>query len=108
MSLEIPANLNRRNRAAAIFRYVCISTTVFVVCILATLIYNVAADGLPWLDAQFLDSYPSRFVEKAGIKSALYGTIWLISLTAMFAIPSYHGSRYLPVKLTTRYIPYNT
>ncbi len=40
-----------------------------------------------WLDLQFLSSFPSRFVEKAGIKSALWGSCWLMGLTALFSIP---------------------
>jgi phosphate transport system permease protein len=40
------------------------------------------------LDLQFLREFPSRFPERAGIKSALYGTLWLISLTAVFSIPT--------------------
>jgi phosphate transport system permease protein len=112
MSLEIPSNLKKRNQVSAIFRYICVATTAFVVVILATLIYNVAADGLPWLDAQFLDSYPSRFVEKAGIKSALYGTVWLISLTAMFAIPTgvlaaIYLEEYAPKNRFTNFIEVN-
>ena len=34
-----------------------------------------------------MTSFPSRFPEKAGIQSALWGTIWLISLPACFSIP---------------------
>lgn len=57
------------------------------VCLLVVLLYHVTRAGLPWLDWQFLESFPSRFPEKAGIKSALYGTVWLISFVALFSIP---------------------
>ena len=112
MSLEIPSNLNRRNRISALFRYLCISVTVLVVFVLATLIYQVAVDGLPWLDRQFLDSFPSRFVEKAGIKSSLYGTVWLICLTALFAIPTgvlaaIYLEEYAPKNRFTNFIEIN-
>jgi phosphate transport system permease protein len=55
--------------------------------LLAVLLVHATREGLPWLDAQFLSTFPSRFPERAGIKSALYGTLWLISFTAMFSIP---------------------
>jgi phosphate transport system permease protein len=42
---------------------------------------------LGWIDWQFLTEFPSRFPEKAGIKSALWGTVWLISFTALISIP---------------------
>ena len=40
-----------------------------------------------WLDGQFLSSFPSRFPEKAGLNSALWGTLWLITLTVAFSVP---------------------
>ena len=76
-----------RHRKARLFRWFCIGVTGSAVMLLALLIYEVTTLGLPWLDSQFLTSFPSRFPEKAGIKSALAGTLWLVSLTAAFAIP---------------------
>jgi phosphate transport system permease protein len=51
------------------------------------LLYQVCVAGLQWIDFQFLTSFPSRFPEKAGIKSALAGTLWLISMVAFISIP---------------------
>ena len=76
-----------RRRKSDMFRWFCFGVTGLAVLILLVLLYEVTSVGLPWLDAQFLTSFPSRFAEKAGIKSALVGTLWLISMTAMFAIP---------------------
>lgn len=81
------ANLAWRHRKALAFRYFCVGVTASAVALLALLVYQVCSIGLPWLDMQFLESYPSRFPEKAGIKSALMGTLWLVSLTALIAIP---------------------
>lgn len=82
------ANLARRHRRAKWFEYFCITVTFSAVGILGLLIWQVSVDGLAWLDWQFLANFPSRFPEKAGIKSALHGTLWLVSLTALFAIPA--------------------
>jgi phosphate transport system permease protein len=57
------------------------------ISVLAVLLYHVAREGFQWIDWQFLSSFPSRFPEKAGIKSSIYGTVWLITLTAGFSIP---------------------
>ena len=54
---------------------------------LAALIFDVARDGLGRLSWQFLTSYPSRNAAHAGILPALAGTIYVISLTALLAIP---------------------
>ena len=80
-------NLSWRHKKATFFRYFCVGVTAFAVLILGLLIYQVSVLGLPWLDAQFLSNFPSRFPEKAGIKSALVGTLWLVSMTAAIAIP---------------------
>lgn len=84
---DAPNNLAWRHKKATMFRWFCFAVTGSAVVILAVLLFQVTTLGLPWLDAQFLSSFPSRFPEKAGIKSALYGTLWLVSLTASFAIP---------------------
>ncbi len=80
-------NLVWRHTKAALFRYFCVGVTCAAVFLLAVLIYRVSELGMSWLDWQFINSFPSRFPEKAGIKSALMGTLWLVSLTAAFAVP---------------------
>lgn len=87
MNRHTSNNLAWRHRKARGFKYFCIAVTAAAVMILALLIYQVSSLGLPWIDGQFLSSFPSRFPEKAGIKSALVGTLWLVSLTAAIAIP---------------------
>jgi phosphate transport system permease protein len=57
------------------------------VVLLALLLAEVVRNGIGWLDIQFLTSFPSRFAERAGIQAALWGTIWLIGLTALISIP---------------------
>jgi phosphate transport system permease protein len=54
---------------------------------LGALIYNVLSDGLGRLSWQFLTSYPSRRAEQAGILPALVGSMYVIGLTAMIAVP---------------------
>ncbi|QLG27685.1 phosphate ABC transporter permease PstA [Halorarum halophilum] len=39
----------------------------------------------PWLDAQFLTSAPSRFAEQAGLYPAIIGSVFIISLVAVFS-----------------------
>lgn len=79
--------LKKRHRISAAFRFFCLSVTCFAVAILAILILEVTLLGLPWLNVDFLTSFPSRFPEKAGILAGLAGTLWLVALTAAIAIP---------------------
>ena len=57
------------------------------VFLLAVLLIDVARDGWRHVDVHFLTSFPSRFPIRAGLKSALWGTVWLISFTALFSFP---------------------
>jgi phosphate transport system permease protein len=90
MSLLTPENhahVRRRRRRAWFFERACGVLTWTSVALLAILIFHVCHEGIPWLDRQFLDSMPSYKPERAGIKSALYGTLWLIAATASISIP---------------------
>jgi phosphate transport system permease protein len=79
--------LNSRHRKAKLFSIICAVVTWFSVSILCVLLLRVCLDGFGWLDWQFLTDFPSRFPDRAGIKSALVGTIWLVLLVAFISIP---------------------
>ncbi len=53
-------------------------------CVLLT---DIVRDGLPRLDWQFLTSFPSRKPQKAGILAAIVGTLWVMGLIGLIAIP---------------------
>ena len=54
---------------------------------LGALLYDVFADGWGRLNWQFLTSLPSRRPAEAGIYPALIGTMYLITLTTILALP---------------------
>jgi phosphate transport system permease protein len=54
---------------------------------LATLLFDIIHDGAGRLSWQFVTSYPSRLPEQAGILAALAGSVFVIGLTAVVAIP---------------------
>lgn len=55
--------------------------------VLAILLIDVFGRGIPELDWDFISSFPSRFPEQSGLRSALLGTLWLIGFTAMISFP---------------------
>ena len=83
----ISRNLTNRYVIAKIFHGFCFTVAWSGVLILGVLLFHVTQEGIQWLDLQFLSNFPSRFPAKAGIHSALIGTLWLISLTALFSVP---------------------
>ncbi len=78
----------RKNRIKdKLFKYWAIACTLFGVVMLSIFLINIIADGIGRIDLKFLTSLPSRKAELAGIYTALMGTIWLMVLTAIIAIP---------------------
>ena len=54
---------------------------------LLILLVRILFDGIDWLSWHFLTNFPSRHPEIAGMKSAIFGTIWTIGLTGAFTVP---------------------
>jgi phosphate transport system permease protein len=78
---------SRRQRIGIILAGVLFLATIFGIVVLVTLLVDVAMDAAPWLNTQFISSFPSRAPGEAGIKSALVGTLWLMGLTALISVP---------------------
>ena len=55
--------------------------------LLAVLLTDVAVDGIDVLSVDFITNYASSDADKAGIRSALLGTIWLMAVCALFIVP---------------------
>lgn len=70
-----------------VFQVFAIIGLLLAVSILFILLANVLKDGLLRLDWSFISSYPSRKAEVAGIIPGLIGTLLLVLLTAVIAIP---------------------
>jgi phosphate transport system permease protein len=69
------------------FKYFGIFCTVIGLLLLALFIGNILMKGLDRIDWDFITGLPSRFPERAGIFSAFMGTLWMMALTGIIAIP---------------------
>ncbi|MEK6676234.1 MAG: phosphate ABC transporter permease PstA [Planctomycetota bacterium] len=70
------------------FTLVCGLTTLVGGIILLALVIQVVREGWPALSLKLFTKFPSVLdPENAGVKSALFGTLWLVTLTAAFSIP---------------------
>ncbi|HXG36884.1 MAG TPA: phosphate ABC transporter permease PstA [Dehalococcoidia bacterium] len=76
-----------RRNLARVFLILCLAATLAAIGALILLLATVTKDGLGRLSWDFINSFPSRSAERAGIKAALYGTIWMMGFTALFAVP---------------------
>ncbi|MFB6280167.1 MAG: phosphate ABC transporter permease PstA [Salinibacter sp.] len=78
---------SRRERIGMILAGVLFLATIFGIVVLVTLLVDVAVTAAPWLDGRFVSSLPSRHPSEAGIRSGLFGTLWLMGLTALISVP---------------------
>jgi phosphate transport system permease protein len=84
----IPRASSRARLAELAFRTGLLGAVGVGVVFLAVLLYDVGADGLPKLSADFLTKFPSRIIpSSSGVQSALVGTIYLMAITAAFVVP---------------------
>ena len=87
-SIVADPRLARRRVVGRIFEIVCLIAICVALLTLAVLLVDVGRRGLGTLSWDFLTSFPSRFPQQAGIKAALVGSLWLIGLTALIALPT--------------------
>jgi phosphate transport system permease protein len=101
-----------RRTTGVIFAAVCLMATVIGIFVLAVLLFDIFRDGAGRLSAEFLNGMPSRFASRTGIKPALFGSMWLLGLTAILAFPLGVGTaiwliEYAPNNRFTRLVQMN-
>jgi phosphate transport system permease protein len=69
------------------FHLLCALAVLIPLFILAWLIIDTSIVGIKRLDMNFILGYPSRFPHLAGILPAFLGTLYLMALTALIALP---------------------
>ncbi|MES2790242.1 MAG: phosphate ABC transporter permease PstA [Planctomycetota bacterium] len=80
--------LAARHRWGRMFEWACAIATWMCLVILAVMLVGVVVKGWPHLNWGFLTNFDSQLdPETAGIKAGLWGSFWLILLTALFSIP---------------------
>jgi len=85
-SLFRPRIAQRRAMGVVLAGVLLLATLVGVVA-LVVLLADVLRDGAGYLSWDFLTSFPSRLASRAGIKSALAGSLWILALTAVISFP---------------------
>lgn len=86
-SKNAKSNIKSRKLLSKIFEGFFFLAIAFGILMLVLLLTNIFKTGFGWLSMDFITSMPSRFPKKAGIYSALIGSIWVIGLTFLFSFP---------------------
>ncbi|ABO67740.1 MULTISPECIES: phosphate ABC transporter permease PstA [Geobacillus] len=66
----------------AILQAIFFFATVLGLIALMLLLSHVVMQAIGWLDGDFLNNFPSRRPEEAGMKSGLIGSLWLMMIVA--------------------------
>ncbi|MEA2332122.1 MAG: phosphate transport system permease protein [Thermoleophilaceae bacterium] len=69
------------------FRLVLVAALGVSILLLGVLLFDVVTDGVGRLNLDFITSFSSISAEQSGIQAALWGTIWLMGVCAIFIVP---------------------
>ncbi len=78
-----------RSRSAkdVVYRIFMFSGMGIALGALATLLVNVIVEGAPRLSVDLVTNMPSARPTRAGIQSAIWGSIWVVGFTALISLP---------------------
>jgi phosphate transport system permease protein len=104
--------LAARARFGTIFHGVTLLATMVGVLVLAVLLIDTLVDGVGALSGDFLRNSPSRLASRSGLRPALWGTVWIMGITALVAFPLGVGTaiwleEYAPNNRFTRLVQTN-
>ncbi len=70
-----------------LFAVACAASAWLGLGVLIVLLVGVLWQGAGWLSWSFLTHYDSRHPEQAGVLAGLWGSLWLVLLATIFAVP---------------------
>ena len=76
------SRINKRLLLNSVVKGLFFLATFFGFVVLAILVMRIVSQGASYLDWDFLSNYASRRPEDAGIKAAIYGTVWIMAIVA--------------------------
>ncbi|MEK4759494.1 phosphate ABC transporter permease PstA [Viridibacillus sp. FSL E2-0187] len=79
---QVVKRMNGRLVVNKLLRTVFLLATLFALATLGILVYRMFDQGWGYLSVDFISNFASRFPEKAGIKAALVGSIFLMLVVA--------------------------
>lgn len=80
-------NLKKNKLKDQAFKIWGIACTLIGIILLLIFIGNILIDGLQRINWDFITNLPSRKAERSGIYTALMGSLWILVLTTIIALP---------------------
>lgn len=86
-TLHATGGVARRQALSRASRYLLLAASLVGVVALVTLLWDTVATGGSRISWDFITSYPSRRAEDAGLRSSIFGSLWVMGTTIVLAIP---------------------
>jgi phosphate transport system permease protein len=101
-----------RHLKQKLFYWICLASVLATVSVLGLLLVHILIQAWGWISWDFITNFPSRIPEKAGILSAVVGTVYTALLTAAMSIPlgvltAVYLQEYAPKNRVTEWIEIN-
>src|SRR5690606_8002286 len=80
-------NIKKNRLKDQAFKYWGLFCTFLGLILLIIVIGTILIDGLQRIDWDFITDLPSRNADRAGIYTALTGSVWILGLTTIIALP---------------------
>ena len=74
-----------RGRIAGGWRGIFFGATALAIVLLGMLLWSILQPGWSWLSWHLITAMPSRIPANAGMNSAIWGSIWIVSISAVVA-----------------------
>ncbi|WP_461202383.1 phosphate ABC transporter permease PstA [Anoxybacillus sp. TBDG-1] len=79
---RVVQHMNGRLLRNNMLKFLFFLATLFGLIVLVVLLYRILTQAIGWLNIDFLNNFPSRRPENAGIKAGLVGSLWLMVIVA--------------------------
>lgn len=101
-----------RRQIGQAWRIVFLGSTVLSIVLLGMLLWSIVEPGYDWLSWHLVTNMPSRIAERAGMNSAIWGSVWIVLGSAIFSFVIGLGSaiyleEYAPENRWTSFIQTN-
>lgn len=78
--------MKKRLTKNKVWKAIFASATIFALIMLVVLLVRIVSQGTGYLNVDFLMNFASRIPENAGIKAALVGSLWMMTVVAPTSI----------------------
>lgn len=84
LNTQLSASRTMRDR---VFKVSLYASLVLAIATLTALLITVVTDGNSRIDSRLFSNFPSSRPDRAGFRSAIFGSLWVVGLTSLLSLP---------------------